>query len=79
MSMTIPPAATALRRYLAHHRIPQAKFAMFELNVSETCLQNWLAGRGRPSLQNALRVEELTGIDASGWFTSPGNGEAHRG
>ena len=79
MSMTIPPAAEALRSYLTENRIPQAKFAMLQLGVSETCLQNWLAGRGRPSLENAFRVERLTGIDASGWFVTGMTSEARHG
>ena len=61
-------AADALRDYLSKHNKTQAKFAMFELGVSETCLQNWLAGRGKPSLENALKIEKLTGIKIGGWL-----------
>lgn len=60
--------ATRLKAYLAEHKKTQGKFAVLELGVTDTCLQSWLSGRGRPSLENAYKIQVLTNIAMTDWL-----------
>lgn len=73
----LPPAAIALRGYLSEHNVSQGRFAVLTLDVTDTALQSWLSGRGRPSLGNALKIEKVTGIPVADWFAEPEKAARH--
>lgn len=60
--------ATRLKSYLAENKKSQGKFAVLELDVTDTALQTWLSGRGKPSLENAFKIQQLTGIAMTDWL-----------
>ncbi len=64
----LPPAAIALKNYLTKNHLTQCRFAVLTLDVTDSAIQAWLSGRGRPSLGNAVRIEEITGIPVADWF-----------
>jgi DNA-binding transcriptional regulator YiaG len=71
----LPTAATSLREYLREHRVSQGRFAIVTLGTANSTLQDWLSGRGKPSLVNALKIEQVTGIPVSAWFVVQEEGD----
>jgi hypothetical protein len=61
--------ATRLKSYLAENKKSQG-IAMTDwlLDVTDTALQTWLSGRGKPSLENAFKIQQLTGIAMTDWL-----------
>ncbi|MCR9236181.1 MAG: helix-turn-helix domain-containing protein [Alphaproteobacteria bacterium] len=51
-----------------------------QLGVSQAYLSQLLSGQRRPSLELAVRIEQMTGgtVPASSWVDDPAIGEAHQ-
>jgi DNA-binding transcriptional regulator YiaG len=63
----LPAAAIALRDYLHENGISQAHFAVLHLGTTDSSLQTWLSGKGKPSLRHAIKIEKVAGIPVSAW------------
>jgi transcriptional regulator with XRE-family HTH domain len=61
-------AGQELQLYLKKNGLSQGRFAVLTLGVTDTAVQSWLSGRGRPSLPNAMKIENLTGIKMADWL-----------
>ena len=64
------PAGTILARWLDDHRQTPRKLAI-QLDVDQSIVYGWIWGRSLPSLRNAFRLEQVTGIPAETWLTEP--------
>lgn len=64
-------AGIALQGYLTKNKLSQGRFAVLTLGVTDTAVQSWLSGRGRPSLPNAMKIEKLCGIKMADWLELP--------
>lgn len=55
-----------LREWIARRKLTQAAAADV-IGVKAIYLWRWMAGRGKPSLGMALRLQDATGISARAW------------
>jgi transcriptional regulator with XRE-family HTH domain len=58
-----------LAQWLVRHRMTQAE-AADQIGISRVKLNQYLTGVARPSLETAIRIEDVTGIGVRLWLTA---------
>ncbi len=73
--MDTPNARERLQLWIDRSKITQLETARL-IDMDPTQLSQILSGKRRPGLDNAVKIQRITGIDPSAWVPSTPDGES---